>query len=267
MVNPQQALDVAQNGAIRVGNAYLSSGGPQYAHLASNAWYDGSANWQIPDPARASGLLQFSDNSIVFYQRAAGAGANAWGGGMSISPGGNVQVAGEVRFGQNVGGRLYTCSPGNFVGGREAVLTVADGNGNNNDEIWIGPNTGAYRGHIQLIADQITITAPGGWSTPSDARLKKEIVTIPHVLERLSLVRGVNFRWKDPGVNQRLQAGVIGQEMEKAFPELVVTGPKGLKEVTYVQLTAVLLEAVKELKAENEAQQRQIEELRKRLGQ
>ncbi len=34
-------LDLAQNTAIKVGQAYLSSGG-NYAHLATNEWYDGS---------------------------------------------------------------------------------------------------------------------------------------------------------------------------------------------------------------------------------
>ncbi|MFH1800931.1 MAG: hypothetical protein ABH891_08845 [Candidatus Omnitrophota bacterium] len=39
-------LEVAQNNAIKIGGAYLSSGG-NYAHLATNAWYNGSA-WQFP---------------------------------------------------------------------------------------------------------------------------------------------------------------------------------------------------------------------------
>jgi hypothetical protein len=41
-VQPQTKLEIAQNQAIKVGNAYLSSGG-DYAHLATNEWYDGSA--------------------------------------------------------------------------------------------------------------------------------------------------------------------------------------------------------------------------------
>ena len=42
VTNPGVALEVAQNKAIKVGNAYLSSGG-DYTHLANNEWYNGSA--------------------------------------------------------------------------------------------------------------------------------------------------------------------------------------------------------------------------------
>ena len=52
--------------------------------------------------------------------------------------------------------------------------------------------------------------------------------------------------------------GIIAQEMEKVFPELVNTNEDGYKAVAYDKLTAVLLEAVKE-------QQDQIETLQKRI--
>ena len=41
--------------------------------------------------------------------------------------------------------------------------------------------------------------------------------------------------------------------MEAIYPELVHTGPDGYKAVNYAQLAPVLIEAIKELKAENEA--------------
>ncbi|THB81538.1 MAG: hypothetical protein D3926_01635 [Desulfobacteraceae bacterium] len=41
--------------------------------------------------------------------------------------------------------------------------------------------------------------------------------------------------------------------MEKVLPELVKSGPGGYKSVVYSKLTAVLVEAVKELKSENDA--------------
>ncbi|MFC1522945.1 hypothetical protein ACFL6Y_11110, partial [Elusimicrobiota bacterium] len=40
VTNPTVKLDVAQNNAIKVGQAYLSSGG-NYAHLANNEWFNG----------------------------------------------------------------------------------------------------------------------------------------------------------------------------------------------------------------------------------
>ncbi|MBT8420744.1 MAG: tail fiber domain-containing protein [Gammaproteobacteria bacterium] len=54
------------------------------------------------------------------------------------------------------------------------------------------------------------------------------------------------------------QIGVIAQELEKEFPELVSTDNEGYKSVAYSKLTAVLIEAIK-------AQQSRISELEVRI--
>ena len=46
------------------------------------------------------------------------------------------------------------------------------------------------------------------------------------------------------------QAGVIAQEVEAVLPEVVFQDPTGTKSVAYGNLVALLIEAVKELKAE-----------------
>jgi hypothetical protein len=108
---------------------------------------------------------------------------------------------------------------------------------------------------------------PGyGWLTSSDHRLKKNISTLEGSLEKISRLRGVRFDSKeavhvDNGGGRHI--GVIAQELEKEYPELVVGDEKtGYKAVAYDKLTAVLIEAVKEMKALNEKQQTEIEELR-----
>jgi hypothetical protein len=55
--------------------------------------------------------------------------------------------------------------------------------------------------------------------------------------------------------------GVIAQELEQEYPELVATDDLGMKSVTYANLTAVLIEAVKGLKAENDALKLRLERL------
>ncbi|MBN1506206.1 MAG: tail fiber domain-containing protein, partial [Sedimentisphaerales bacterium] len=49
------------------------------------------------------------------------------------------------------------------------------------------------------------------------------------------------------------QIGVVAQEVENVFPEIVASSPAGYKSVDYTKLTAVLIQAVKELKAENDS--------------
>lgn len=63
LINPTVKLDIAQNGAMKVGNAYLSSGG-DFAHLANNEWYNGAA-WSTNGSAGA--LIQLTGQSVNFY--------------------------------------------------------------------------------------------------------------------------------------------------------------------------------------------------------
>jgi hypothetical protein len=57
------------------------------------------------------------------------------------------------------------------------------------------------------------------------------------------------------------QVGFIAQQIEKYVPEVVVTGKDGYKAVQYSQLTAHLVEAVKELAQENDELRKENEEL------
>ena len=95
----------------------------------------------------------------------------------------------------------------------------------------------------------------------SDGRDKTAVVPIPDALTRVCALQGINFHWKRQGSAEELQMGLIGQEVEKVFPELVATNSEGKKSVAYANLTAVLIEAVKELKEKNEALERRVAEL------
>jgi|GEM_PF-2368194 len=101
----------------------------------------------------------------------------------------------------------------------------------------------------------------GGLSQNSDLRLKTDVRPIPHALERVGRLRGVNFRWKNAAAGPGVQMGVIGQEVEKEFPELVTLNPEGEKSVSYTQMTAALIEAIKELKSENDLLKKRVETL------
>ena len=65
-------------------------------------------------------------------------------------------------------------------------------------------------------------------------------------------LRGVTWEWLEDAPAEALDQpgfGVIAQEVERVFPELVETTPEGLKRVHYYGLIAPLIEAVKELDA------------------
>ncbi len=87
----------------------------------------------------------------------------------------------------------------------------------------------------------------------SDKRLKKNVSPLSNSLEKISNIRGVEFDWiKDEEIhpNEGHDIGVIAQEVEDVVPEIVITRDNGYKAVNYQKLTALLIEAVKELKEE-----------------
>ena len=98
-------------------------------------------------------------------------------------------------------------------------------------------------------------------SVSSDIRLKTNIRTIDHALETVMKLRGVRFDWKKDGTHS---IGVIAQEMERVFPEVVSTSPAdGMKSVAYGNLVGALIEAVKDLKRGDDAQAAAVARLEK----
>ena len=98
-----------------------------------------------------------------------------------------------------------------------------------------------------------------GFSTTiSDKRLKYDIEKIDGALDKVSQLSGYTFSYNKNG---KRSAGVIAQEVEKVLPSAVEnkslaihTGEEGVeyKTVKYDQLHGLLIEAIKELKAEIE---------------
>jgi len=84
-------------------------------------------------------------------------------------------------------------------------------------------------------------------NSTSDINLKENIKTVENSLNTLTQLRGVSFDWKETG---RSSYGVIAQELEEILPDLVTNGE--VKSVNYNGLIGVLIESVKELKAEVE---------------
>nr|MBN2278765.1 tail fiber domain-containing protein [candidate division Zixibacteria bacterium] len=91
-----------------------------------------------------------------------------------------------------------------------------------------------------------------------DPCYKENIQTISCALAEIDKLRGVSFKWKkdkypEHEFDDKPQLGLIAQEVKEVFPELVMQDNDGYCSVDYVKLTPVLIEAVKELKIENDA--------------
>jgi hypothetical protein len=95
----------------------------------------------------------------------------------------------------------------------------------------------------------------------SDQSVKENVTTITNAVNKVMAMRGVTFTRNDQKDKERIHAGVIAQEMEKAFPEVVFENENGTKAVAYANIVSVLIEAVKEQQAQIEDLRKQIEDL------
>jgi hypothetical protein len=94
-------------------------------------------------------------------------------------------------------------------------------------------------------------------TTTSDERLKKDIVKIDNALDKVSQLNGYTFEYLNDG---KKSAGILAQEVEAVLPSAVSEMKLPLKSdddqeykvVQYDQLHGLLIEAIKELKAEIE---------------
>jgi hypothetical protein len=98
-------------------------------------------------------------------------------------------------------------------------------------------------------------TATGDITAFSDARVKENVETLSNALEMVESMRGVTYNKIG---EEKESIGVIAQEVEEIAPQLVHTHEDGMKSVAYGNITAVLIEAIKE-------QQKQINELKEKL--
>jgi hypothetical protein len=123
----------------------------------------------------------------------------------------------------------------------------------NAGNVGIGVTQPQYQLHLS--ADSAAKPGTNTWTIASDERLKKDIKTLDGALERMLRLRGVTFRWKEPekqGNRTGIEMGMIAQEVEKVFPQWVGTNKDGMKDLTIGGFEALTVEAMRELKAEND---------------
>jgi hypothetical protein len=116
----------------------------------------------------------------------------------------------------------------------------------NGGNVGIGLTNPSQRLHVSG-----NILATGNITAFSDARIKANVEQIEGALGRVQQIRGVTYTRTDLDDKERRYGGVIAQEIEAVLPEAIFDS-SGTKSVDYNATIALLIEAVKELKAEVE---------------
>ncbi len=130
---------------------------------------------------------------------------------------------------------------------------VVDATGN----IGIGTNAPAY--NLEVAG---TIAGTNAYTQTSDIRYKKDFERVnfdgESALEKIAKLNGYYYYWRlddfpEKSFKEGRDLGVIAQEVEEVFPEVVNTDRNGFKSVAYSKLISPIIEAIKELFAKGEA--------------
>ena len=105
-----------------------------------------------------------------------------------------------------------------------------------------------------------TTTIAGDLSINSDARLKANIISLGSTLAKVLQIDGKSYTMKKDE-NKKQKIGVLAQDIEKVFPELV-SESNGVKSVNYQGLVPVLINALKEQQAEIDTYRDEVSELK-----
>jgi len=222
--------------------------------------------------------------------------------GINNTTGGQNSFFGQAAGHNNTDGNMNSffgryAGFNNKAGNRNTFIGWNTGFANESGEgnVFLGSNAGfTEKGSNKLYIDNLSTSTPLIWGdfeannvviyggfraiasySSSDRRWKKNIESLESSLDKVSNLQGVSYEWKtdeyhDFGLMEGKQIGLVAQDVEQVLPELVSEGKDGYKAVSYTKLTAVLVEAVKELKSENQSQKKLIEEQRnqftKQLG-
>lgn len=173
-----------------------------------------------------------------------------------------------IRFGYRADGTNYS---GGFIRSTDfqplylgtftsnQAITILD-----NGLVGIGTTTPTQRLTVFNGSTTGTYTT-SGWQHSSDKRLKTNIRPISNSLEKVVKLNGVYFNWK-ANPKEDNQIGFIAQEVQEILPEVVLKNDNGQYTMAYGNITAVLVEAIKEqqdiiieLNAKNNEQKTDIE--------
>jgi len=104
----------------------------------------------------------------------------------------------------------------------------------------------------------------GKVSSGSDIALKKDIQKLDdNMIGKVMQLNPVTYRWKNDSEKDNINYGLIAQEVEKIFPDMV-SGEEGSKSISYDSLIPVLIKAVQEQQQEIEQLKSEIQSLKQK---
>jgi hypothetical protein len=192
------------------------------------------SNTTITGTLVATGTTLISGSSQITY-------AN-----ISSIPGGIVSGSAQT---------ISNLPTGVVSGSSQTIANLPTGTVSGSSQITISSTTGYGSVINQAVLTSssptfVNLTATGTITETSSLRYKENVETIKYGLDKVLQMRGVSYNKKDNGVKE---VGVIAEEIYEVLPEVVLKNEQGdIDSVSYSRITAVLIEAIKDLKKEIE---------------
>jgi len=258
-----QAQD--RSGGIVVYTGLNNDGDFYIGNKKINSFTGTEETFNVPIPTETG--TQLTGSSVRFDEVSITNGLSVEGGennNILSSFDGPVNFGGEVTLGSNVeiNGNLtlsggLTIDPtvpatptfGNLRLGQTTLSTLDVASGDLEFNAGMGSSVGINT--TTTVDGDLFVTGNITAFFPSDERLKDDIHAISDSADKVDRLRGVHFIWNEnagEGKNGQKDIGVIAQDVEKDFPELVYTDKHGVKKVRYEGLIPVLIEAIKDLR-------------------
>ncbi len=221
----------------------------------------GSNSTAMGRSTTASGV---DSNAMGNRTTASGKGSTAMGrsttasGNYSTVMGDNTTASdyGSLVIGQfNLSGATVTNSATQFNTANTAFVIGNGADGSNQSDAF----SVLFSGETVIGSD---LEVKGNVLISSDARLKANIVSLGSTLAKLLLIDGKRYTMKKDG---KQNIGVLAQDIQKVFPELVSTDDREMLAVNYQGLVPVLINALKEQDAKMKEQDAKMKEQEKRL--
>ena len=264
---------MAASGGTFSGNVSISDNAIEFDSDSSNSFkisiqgpssLSGNTTFTLPEDGSANQFLKTDGSGALSFATAltaisadttptlgAGLSTNGFNIQFPDSTGANVNRA---VFGGSADLSIYHDSNNSVIDSNTGNLYIQSANslfiqGANNENVIKYVVNGAlelyHDGTKKVDTTSSGITVTGTVTETSDIAYKSDIEPITNTLDKLQQITGYKYKLDNASIDSM---GVIAQDVEKVFPELV-HGNEGSKTLQYSGLIGVLVEAVKDLSA------------------
>jgi hypothetical protein len=256
--------------------------------LTTDGWSYGTIS-NVTTGSSGAKVMAIKGNAYKSTVTSIGMSYGVYGIAGNAQSGLNYAVFGQL-YGSNNGAAIFGATPTKLETTVNGIYAgYFRGNVYVEDNIGVGVTNPGYKLEVNGDINAIGNVKSYGIVLTSDSTKKTDIQTLGiGNLSKLNSLKVVTFKYKQPDLNaeklgilmpqdtgkvesslpsaipnpemyQQMQIGLLAQDLQKVYPDLVIADKEGILGINYTGLVAVLVAAVKE-------QQAEIEELKQQIG-